>query len=352
MKLHTFNTAWPKLIPISLLAILTAGCSERDRAIAIPERAETPLEQTVNYHMTMAGQAAGFEHIGLYNTTCARMGDPTAGRERPPENRESPETWGMEPAQVFDQVYWLGEYPAFESNPGAWGINTSEGIIVLDSNFDYSVEQTIAEGLRKMGLDPMDIEYVLISHGHRDHWGGARHLQDEYGATVLISEEDWEFITRNGYDDSMPDPDKTEFVHEGDTLTLGETTITMHITPGHTPGTISYFVPVTDQGEPHVAAVWGGTGLAFRANSSKEEKLEAFRQYNESALRFRDLVSEAGADVMLGNHSYLVLAEEKNQILANRQPGDPNPYVLGHERTVDYMNVAVHCSAAGLASFN
>ena len=55
---------------------------------------------------------------------------------------------------------------------------------------------------------------------------------------------------------------------------------------------------------------------------------------------------------MLGNHSYLVLAEEKNALLANRQPGDPNPYVLGHERTVDYMNVAVHCSAAGLASFN
>jgi metallo-beta-lactamase class B len=150
----------------------------------------------------------------------------------------------------------------------------------------------------------------------------------------------------------MPNPDMLQFVREGDTLNLGDTTITMHITPGHTPGTISYFLPVTDNGESHVAAVWGGTGLAFRADSSREEKLAAFGRYNESALRFRELVREAGADVMLGNHSYLVLAEEKNALLANRQPGDPNPYVLGHERTVDYMNVAVHCSAAGLASFN
>jgi len=350
MKLHIFNTARSKLIALVSVVILTASCGGQE--VAMPAPTETPIEETVNYHMTMAGQAAGFEHIGLYNTTCARMGDPTAGRERPPKNLQSPDTWGMEPAQVFDQVYWLGEYPAFESNPGAWGIETSEGIIVLDANFDYSVEQTVAEGLRKMGLDPMDIEYVLISHGHGDHWGGARYLQDKYGATVLISEADWEFITSNGYDDSMPNPDMMQFIHEGDTLTLGETTITMHVTPGHTPGTVSYFVPVTDNGEPHVAAVWGGTGLAFRAHSDKETKLAAFRQYNESAKRFRELVQEAGADVMLGNHSYLVLAVEKNEILANRQPGDPNPYVLGHDRTVDYMNVAVHCSAAGLASFN
>ncbi|MGD8617442.1 MAG: MBL fold metallo-hydrolase [Gammaproteobacteria bacterium] len=346
------RSGWKIVLAISAFTLFVAGCQGQGSSVDSTQAMQTPLEETVNYHMTLAGQAAGYEHIGLYNTTCARMGDPTAGRERPPENRESPETWGMEPAQVFDQVYWLGEYPAFESNPGAWGINTSEGIIVLDSNFDYSVEQTIAEGLRKMGLDPNDIEYVLISHGHRDHWGGARHLQDEYGATVLISEEDWEFITARGYDNSMPNPDMLQFVREGDTLNLGDTTITMHITPGHTPGTISYFLPVTDNGESHVAAVWGGTGLAFRADSSREEKLAAFGRYNESALRFRELVREAGADVMLGNHSYLVLAEEKNALLANRQPGDPNPYVLGHERTVDYMNVAVHCSAAGLASFN
>lgn len=339
--------------PALVILLLTiAGCAEKSGL----EATTTPDNETVNYYMTIAGQAAGFEHIGLYNTTCARMGDPTAGRERPPQNRESPQTWGMEPARVFDNVYWLGEYPAFESNPGAWAVTTSAGIIVLDALFDYSVEAQIAGGLQKMGLDPNDIRYVLISHGHRDHFGGARYLQEKFGATVLISEEDWNFIDER-YRESdnasaLPDRERVQFVRDGDLLTLGETTINLYVTPGHTPGTVSYTLPVSDNGTPHVAAVWGGTGLAFRASSSKDEKLAAFRRYNESALRFREIVEESAADVMLGNHSYLVLAEEKNEILANRQLGDPNPYVLGKDRTIDYMNVAVACSAAGMASFN
>jgi len=322
----------------------------------MPVPAARADSETVNYFMTVAGQAAGFEHIGLYNTTCARIGDPTAGRARPPENRESPDTWGMQPAQVFDNVYWVGEYPAFESNPGAWAVTTSDGIIVLDALFAYSVATQIAGGLEKMGLDPHDIRYVLVSHGHRDHFGGARYLQDQFGATVLMSEADWDLISARATSSedtaSLPDPAALRFIHDGDTLVLGDTAINMYLTPGHTPGTVSYTLPVFDQGTAHTAAVWGGTGFAFRVSSTREEKLAAFRQYNESAQRFRDIVIEAGADVMLGNHSYLVLATEKNALLAARQPGDPNPYVLGVQRTRDYMDVAVACSAAGMASFN
>lgn len=333
-------------------AALVVTCAACTRPADPPA---TPENETVNHYMTVAGQAAGFEHIGLYNTTCARMGDPTAGRARPPENRESPETWGMEPARVFDNVYWVGEYPAFESNPGAWAVATTGGIVVLDALFDYSVESQVVGGLGKMGLDPADIRYVLISHGHRDHFGGARYLQDTYGATVLISEADWDFINAryaDRADVAIPDIERVRFVRDGDTLILGDTRFDLYVTPGHTPGTVSYTFNVADNGTPHVAAVWGGTGLAFRADSPKDAKLDAFRRYNESARRFRDIVRQSGADVMLGNHSYLVLAEEKNALLADRRPGDPNPYVLGPERTVNYMDVAVACSAAGLASFN
>ncbi|MDH5302889.1 MAG: MBL fold metallo-hydrolase [Gammaproteobacteria bacterium] len=335
---------------------MLAACVNEGNTGPGAEPAATPDNATVNYFMTVAGQAAGFDHIGLYNTTCARMGDPTAGRERPPENRESPDTWGMQPARVFDNVYWLGEFPAFESNPGAWAVTTSEGIIVLDALFDYSVEGQIVGGLRKMGLDPGDIRYVLISHGHRDHYGGARFLQENFAATVLISEADWNFINEraaaSGDDSGLPDAGLVQFIRDGDRFTLGDTTFNLYVTPGHTPGTVSYTLPVFDNGTAHIAAVWGGSGLAFRADSAKQQKLEAFRQYNVSALRFREIVTAAGADVMLGNHSYLVLADEKNALLARRQPGDPNPYVLGREKTVNYMNVAVACSAAGMASFN
>ena len=53
---------------------------------------------------------------------------------------------------------------------------------MYDAGFDYSVEESIDKGLRKFGLDPANIKYIVVSHGHTDHYGGARYLQDKYGA--------------------------------------------------------------------------------------------------------------------------------------------------------------------------
>ena len=54
-------------------------------------------------------------------------------------------------------------------------------------------------------------------------------------------------------------------VTDGQKLTLGDTTLTLYLTPGHTEGTISTIVPVRDGGQRHVAAAWGGTLFNFGA---------------------------------------------------------------------------------------
>ena len=66
-------------------------------------------------------------------------------------------------------------------------MTTSDGIIIVDAIYDYSVEDEIVNGLRKLGLDPTKIKYVVVSHGHSDHAGGARYLQDHFGAHVILS---------------------------------------------------------------------------------------------------------------------------------------------------------------------
>ena len=54
-----------------------------------------------------------------------------------------------------------------------WAVSTSAGIIIIDPIYDYSVEEQVVGGLKKLGLDPAQIKYVVVSHAHRDHAGGA-----------------------------------------------------------------------------------------------------------------------------------------------------------------------------------
>ena len=95
---------------------------------------------------------------------------------------------------------------------------------------------------------------------------------------------------------------------DGQKLTLGDTTLTMYITPGHTLGTISTLIPVKDSGTPHLVAEWGGTvfnWLRNRAAYITPERPDRFwfETYSQSARRFRDIVRTAGADVLISNHT-------------------------------------------------
>ena len=98
-------------------------------------------------------------------------------------------TWYAEPQKVFDNLYWVGQ-----TEYSSWALTTSAGIIVLDAIYDYSVEAEVADGLKKLGLDPASIKYVVISHAHADHSGGARYLQQHFGAKVILSQADWDLL--------------------------------------------------------------------------------------------------------------------------------------------------------------
>jgi len=226
-------------------------------------------------------------------------------------------------------------------------VTTSAGIIVIDPLFEYSVEDEVVNGLTKLGLNPRDIKYVLVSHGHRDHVGGARLLQERYGARVIMSAADWDLVLESR--DTYQKPKRDMVATDGQQLTLGDTSITMYLTPGHTPGTISIVVPVKDQGRSHLAAQWGGTGFNF-TTTPDHPKHYWYETYARSAARFSDVVAKAGADVQIANHPNQDGAAAKLAALAKRKPGDPHPFVVGNGTIQRYLTMVRECALAGEAS--
>jgi metallo-beta-lactamase class B len=299
-------------------------------------------------HFAAAKAAAGEDFQNLLQFQCYGPGpgvqQPTAGRGQaggragaqrqpgPPDRS----TWYAEPVKVFDNLYFLGQ-----TEYAVWAIITSEGIIVLDTIFDYSVEEEVAGGIKKMGLDPANIKCAIVSHAHPDHDGGARFLEEHYGTRVIMSPADWDVLDKRTIGTK---PKRDVEATDGQKLMLGDTTLTLYITPGHTPGTISTVFPVKDNGTPHLAALWGGVGL--------NRDVESVQTYIRSAQRFSGIVKQAGADIILANHTDWDRSKINLPLLAKRAPASPNPYIVGNQRVLNFLKVAEECATARIIGLN
>ncbi len=287
---------------------------------------------TPEAHVAVAKAAAGDDYQNLFNFLCAAPSGQGGGQRQGPPDRF---TWYAEPVKVFDNLYFVGQ-----SEYSVWVVKTSEGLIAIDTIFDYSVEEEVAGGLKKLGLDPAMIKYAIVTHPHPDHHGGAKFLQDRYATRVIMSPADWDFLDRtNG-----TKPKRDMVATDGQKFTLGDTTLTLYITPGHTPGTISVLIPVKDNGRPHLAALWGGTGL----NPDRE----SLQQYIQSAHRFSDIARQAGADIIFSNHTDWDRSKINLPLLAKRAPGSTNPYVVGNESVRRYLKIAEECATARVMRLN
>ena len=339
-----------RTLAISSAIALAAGLAGTRIAA---QSSQAQKEAAVATHIEAARKAAGKEHTGIFEGICTQFAQPAPNRPAAPAKRlprggpPDRATWHAEPVKVFDNLYFVGE-----KDYGAWAVTTSEGIIIIDAIFDYSVEDEIVNGLKKLGLNPATIKYVIVSHAHRDHVGGAGYLQEHFGARVVMGAEDWALLERT--DLSFMKARRDIVATDGQKLTLGDTTITMYVTPGHTLGTLSLLVPVKDNGKSHLAASWGGTGFNWLSGSplyitpDRPNKFW-FDTYINSAARFREIVAKAGADVLIANHTHLDDAKRKLPAMAKRRPSDPHPYVIGNDAVVRYVTVAAECAKAGLA---
>jgi hypothetical protein len=147
------------------------------------------------------------------------------------------------PFQIFDNVYYVGPQSA-----STYIIKTDQGLILIDPTFDYFVD-SIVDNIRAIGLNPKDVKYILISHGHWDHTAGVAGMQKATGAKVGMAAGDWDIY-------ETPDPNHTFeriprdlVMKEGDVIELGNTTVQLYVTPGHTPGCLTMVYTVYDHQE-------------------------------------------------------------------------------------------------------
>jgi len=320
--------------------------------------AQAPVSET-DAHIAAAKAAAGLDYRATFVNLCLpganpALANPAAGRaggagaagERGARGGggrgagATPDraTWYASPYKVFDNFYWLGT-----RQHSSWALRTSEGLIIIDTNFAWATQPEIIDGLKTLGLDPRQIRYVLISHAHGDHDQGAAELQKQFGAKVVMGAADWESTLQRPATAAGGVPTRDVTVgRDGMKLTLGDTTVDIVSTPGHTPGTLSYVFPVKDQGRTLMVAYSGGTLTgAFGTNGARWD------EYIDSQKRIAKAAADARAAVIVSNHSEYDNAYTKARLIgAKREVGENHPFVAGADGVQRYFTVMTECALA------
>jgi len=315
-------------------------------ASAQPDQAKRNFQAEIDAAIQSAKTAAAFEHLGTVVRTCLlpqsggeNLTDTVPSYVADPATAPARETWYADPAKVFDNLYFVGG-----KLHSSWALTSKEGIILIDTIYPYNSEPLILGGMKKLGLDAKNIRYVLISHAHADHIGGAEMLQTRYKARIVMGAPDWEWVEKypNRYKTMAPKRDIV--ANDGMKITLGDSAVTVWLTPGHTPGTLSYTFTVLDRGKPVNVAYSGGTAFNF-VNNTPDPGIKNFQTYIDSQKHMAEKAAAAQATVLLSNHSEFDNAVNKNRMLAGRGKG-PHPYEIGADSVQRYFQVMQGCARA------
>src|ERR1700693_1165672 len=284
MRISKSNTTWA----LAVLACMSAADAQTAR----------PAPDSIEGHLAAGKNAAGGrddtpDFYGLVTAICVA---PLNGAVRPdapaPRMKPNRASTYLQPKKAFDDLYWMGT-----TSRSTWALTTTDGIILYDTQSVYDAEDVIVGGLKKLGLDPAKVKYVIISHAHESEVGGARLMQERYGARIVMGAGDWDMVNQsvNGFPTGKPKRDMV--ATDGMKITLGGRTVTIYLMPGHTPGTISRIFQVHDHGKPLAGAYSGGAEFKF------VNEVPHFDSYLASERKFAAIAAAAGATIIIGNKS-------------------------------------------------
>lgn len=246
---------------------------------------------------------------------------------------------GIEARKVFDNLYAIPSSP--EQQTIVWAITTSQGIILIDSGHPGRTEAIVGD-MQKVGLDPADVKFILLGHGHGDHYGGAAYFQERYGTRVGSTSADWDLMDPPGQPasagntaDARP---KRDLVLKEGPFTLGDQTVQIIEIPGHTPGSIAFIFNVKDGSRTHRAGLFGGT-ILDQPRISKPE----LNQYLGSIAHFQEYARKMKVDVEIQNHALFDETPARLERLASRQAGEPHPFLMSTEKYTNLWDLVSEC---------
>jgi metallo-beta-lactamase class B len=262
--------------------------------------------------------------------------------EAPRANR--PDDPPIPATKIFDNVYIIGN-----SGTAAYVIKTSAGLLMIDSLAANQVDTQLLPGFQKLGLNPADVKLIVMGHGHADHFGGSPYFQEHYGSKVYIAKADWDILENPPANQKKKGPAQVIPKHDGDVqdgvpIVLGDFKMTPVAIPGHTPGSMGYIFPITDNGKHHTVGIYGGTILTPGPISD-----EGLATYLKSVQRFEAETKKAKVDTIMQNHPLMYNLPSMLDQIQSRQKGGPNPFIVGQSEYQKFLKVMETCSEVNIA---
>lgn len=229
------------------------------------------------------------------------------------------------PFKIIGNIYWVGTWDL-----STYLITTPQGNILINTGLKETVPQ-IKANVEQLGFKLSDTKILTATHGHFDHVAGMAELKKMTGAKMVMSEADAELLESGGKTDfRFGDSPEARFepvkvdrrLKDGDKITLGGTTLTAHLHPGHTKGATSFTLEVREGGKTYQVGIVNMGSINPGVKVSGMPKFPDIAQ--AYARTFHDQ-KEMKIDVWLASHAAQFKLHEKYQ------PGDAyNP-----ERFVD-----------------
>ena len=222
------------------------------------------------------------------------------------------------PYRVAGPIHYVGT-----QGIGVYLIASDAGLILIDTG-NESALPVVKANIAAQGYKVSDIKYILLTHAHFDHVGGVAALQRETGAQVIAGEGDRYGLERgthvgdNVYGGGDFTPVKVDrAIADGETVTLGNVTLTAHLTPGHTRGCTTWTLSIVEHNRPLDVVFFGSTTTAGNVLVGNKAYPGIADDYRLSFARLKAM----RADIFLVNHPDLADLDDK---LAARAAGNPD----------------------------
>lgn len=247
-----------------------------------------------------------------------------------------PKGWNdpFPPFRNMDNLYYVGT-----KELASFLFITPEGDILINSNYESSVP-LIKASVEKLGFKFSDIKILIAGHAHPDHVEGDAMVKELTRAQVVVGRLDAE-KTRQFRPGGKEHP-IDRLVDEGETVSLGGTTLTAHLMPGHTKGCLAWSTTLNENGKSY---------YTFIECSLNGQFLQVLDNYPGMIDDFRATFKKARTfpvEVFLSSHASFFNLAEKYEKLQKRGPGNPNPFVdaQGYKDHVDQYEKSFEAAVA------
>ena len=239
------------------------------------------------------------------------------------------------PFRIAGNLYYVGtNYLA------SYLITTPEGSILINPDYEESVP-ILKRNVETLGFKFSDIRVILISHAHDDHAAGCALAKKLSGAKLMVMDADVPLIEQGGLGDfqysSHWAPAKVDrILHDSSQVRLGDTTLTAHLTPGHTKGCTTWTMRVKDSGKLLNVVIVGSP------NVNSGYRLVDNAQYPQIAADYAkgfQVLHTLPCEIFLGAHGAYFGMDEK---LARLKPDGVNPFIdpAGYRAFIDERELA------------